>query len=269
MACMLYKKEWSDILAIWLEDSSGHRTISMEQEETGNSTVWELSMTEATPNHPMASSLDSQTLILHQLINLLYLLGMVIPLVAWLTTILCIFTVCLQVAAAQGSCSILIPGPAFVDWHILLMPGGWAITDINSKLAYTHSVSSFPSNQKSWTRSSGSNHEFHMDKWQSLDSDLSLVVKAEHSCSIYVSYELHFSLAGCLLKMQSVTSWLIPGSIPVSASLYPDVVYQDSLLQNLTLTSCSWSHLSINSPRTWWPLSEWQSTRDPFRLELE
>lgn len=74
---------------------------------------------------------------------------------------------------------------------------------------------------------------------QSLDSHLSLVVKAESSRSVYVSYELHFSLSGCLLKTQSVTAWLIPGSVPVSSSLYPDVVYQDSLLQNLTLKSRS------------------------------
>lgn len=171
---------------------------------------------------------------------------------------------------------MLISGPA-LRGQILLVTGGWAITDVNSK--WFANILYRPSDQHSYyphtpeipdkVAFSGSNHEPRVYLWQSLGSDMSLVVKVEHLRSIFVSYELHFSLAGCLLKMQSVTARPIPSSIPVSSSLYPDVVYWNSLLQNLTLTSHFWSPLAINNRRSWWPLREWQSIGHLFRLELD
>lgn len=136
--------------------------------------------------------------------------------------------------------------------------------------AYKYSVSFFP-----WTEivdrvaSSGSKHEPHICVWQRLDSDLSVAVRGEYSHSVNISYELHFSLTGFLWKIQSVTAWAIPGPNPPFTLLHPDVVYQDSLLQILTVTPNSWSPLAINSPGSWWPLSEWQSTGHLSRLELQ
>jgi hypothetical protein len=112
--------------------------------------------------------------------------------------------------------------------------------------------------------------------WQNPDSDLKVVVKVEYSHSVNISYELHFSLTGCLWKIQSVTTWVIPGPIPPFSSLHPDVVYQDSLLQSLTLETPFLKSLGHKQPRelmaTQWvteyraPFQAWVGIACPCRL---